>query len=159
MSKSSLIHIDTKPLIEEPLWYRKGSSVNFTEECEKHFNDEFFQIVQYYFDMFFKDELITITSANDGNHSEYSLHGKDMAIDLRIKDLVDKYMGFKNPSESWKTIVKQCFTAIANYFDEYYFIVHVDDGALHVHCQYTNENIIEKYKVTKNGKHGNVRYK
>ena len=159
MSKSSLIHIDTKPLIERPFWYEKGNNVHFTEKCEKYFDDEFFQIVQYYFDMFFKDASITVTSANDGSHSEYSLHRRDMAIDLRIKDLVDKYMGFKNPSESWKTIVKQCFTAIANYFDEYYFIVHVDDGALHVHCQYGTNNIIGKYKTTNNGKHFNVRYK
>lgn len=47
-----------------------------------------------------KDYIMTITSGNDGKHMKNSLHYKDRAIDIRIRDM-------KNPNGNWLMMRKQ----------------------------------------------------
>ena len=77
----------------------------------------------------------TITSANDGVHSNNSTHYKNKAIDLRIKDI-----------DLGRDYLKKYMEAIVMYLGDIYrdfvFILHLYDGKNHIHIQHGRDNII-----------------
>ena len=77
----------------------------------------------------------TITSANDGSHSENSLHYKNMAIDVRLKDLP---IGMQDSFKYLEGIV--CDLGLI--YPECVFILHLYDNKNHIHMQYGRDNII-----------------
>jgi hypothetical protein len=92
------------------------------------------------FDELIRDHLeihyrYTITSANDSGHSINSLHYKNKAIDVRIKDIDTKL--YHN-----KKILESCVCGLGYLFGDFVFILHLYDGRNHLHIQHGRDNII-----------------
>lgn len=67
----------------------------------------------------------TITSANDGTHSESSYHYKDLAWDIRLKDL---------PKTHWWVLLDALKMSMGKYFDV--LIEYQDDpNRCHIHVE------------------------
>jgi len=85
--------------------------------------------------LYFKDYEATITSANDSDHSLNSLHYKNKAIDVRIKDLAIV--------SSWKKKILEAIVIHLGFVEsDKVFILHLYDGKDHLHIQYGRDNII-----------------
>jgi len=151
-----------KGLVNMPK-YELKKGVLWTPQNDKYFDEEFFKIVRYYYNMYFgEDTEIIITSAQD-SHLPPSMHCKGMALDFRTRHLVSKHLGVKRvegaDNHQWNQMLCECWCAIANLLPDMYFIVHVKKGQPHVHVQVSRENIKSESLFTKNGKHHNIRIK
>ena len=130
----------TESFIVDPAVKYADNKVIFSEESKIYFGDSFFNIVYGYMAVFFNNPHITITSAHDGSHSMNSTHYTGKAIDLRINDLVVKYLDLEIGSTGWPDAVCNCFYTIARYMPEYVFIVHPYTN-YHVHIQHGRDNL------------------
>jgi hypothetical protein len=81
------------------------------------------------------DYKATITSANDGSHSTNSMHYKNKAVDIRIKD-IDTDLIYR------KKNLEACVYLIGCYYKYCVFILHLYDGKNHLHIQKGTDNII-----------------
>lgn len=77
----------------------------------------------------------TITSANDGVHSENSVHYKNNAIDVRTKDIVTN-------TQSEKKFFEAIILQLGEHYKGFVFILHLYDGKDHLHIQHGRGNII-----------------
>jgi hypothetical protein len=132
--------------------HKKG--VTWTETNSEYFGERFFQKLQGSLNLFFEHPTITVTSAHDSEHTPNSMHYVGRAIDLRIKDLKTRFLHVELGSESWKDSVIFCYSRMAEFFPNYVFVVHVNSGAPHVHCQFSRQNLKDPWAGL--GKHHNL---
>jgi len=111
-------------------------NVVITGECYELFKstlDAFEAMVADY--MPFDKYKATITSGRDGEHSDNSLHYKDKAIDVRIKDL---NLDFIHCNKRLEFLV----THLGFVCKDKVFILHLYDGKDHLHIQHGRDNIV-----------------
>ena len=110
-------------------------NVVITGECFNLFKDLLDDFQHQVIDLLNEDGYrYTITSANDKNHSQNSLHYKNKAIDVRIKDI-----GLK--PEYRKILLEAIVVYLGSVYTEFVFILHLRDGKNHLHIQYGRDNI------------------
>jgi hypothetical protein len=112
-------------------------NVVITGECFNLFR-KVLKMYEYFLNIHFTElgeYNATITSANDGLHSENSLHYKNKAIDIRIKDVnID--------SEYDEKYMEGVVLSLGANCSKFVFILHLYDGKNHLHIQHGRDNII-----------------
>ena len=118
-----------------------GNCLNLFDNVIKDFEKQVSELLQI------DNYEATITSGNDGTHTNNSLHYKNRAIDLRIKDIgIDGCFR--------KQLFEAVVFVIGYLYPEFVFIAHIYDGANHLHIQHGKENIKNPESLT--GDHDNI---
>ena len=118
-----------------------GNCLNLFDNVIKDFEHQVSDLLQV------DNYEATITSGNDGSHTNNSLHYKNRAIDLRIKDIsLDGHFR--------KQLFEAVVFVIGYLYPEFTFIAHIYDGANHLHIQHGKCNISNHDLLT--GDNGNV---
>ena len=118
-----------------------GNCLNLFDNVIKDFEHQVSDLLQV------DNYEATITSGNDGTHTANSLHYKNKAIDLRIKDI-----GLDDDFR--KQLFEAVVFVLGYLYPEYAFIAHIYDGAKHLHIQHGKGNILNVDNLT--GDHDNV---